>query len=95
MEQLAGNDAGMQSRLNSTLVQFRNQNDMCSNLLQRLIVMRDTLTGNLAKEVAKQVDDKPQVVNIGIVPQIDDCLAVYNNQLTRFESVLNDLREYI
>jgi hypothetical protein len=94
MEKSAAQETRMQSRFNSTITQFRNQNEVHSNLLQKLILMRDTLSGNLM-DVPKEIKDQSPVGNFGIVPQIDDCLAEYSNQLGRFENILDDLKEYI
>jgi len=95
MSQLTAQEAGMQSRLNSMIVQFNNQNEQHLKLLIRLGEMRDSLAGDLRKEVAKPSDGEVMPNTTGIVPKIADCLLVQNNQISRFEAMLNDLREYI
>lgn len=93
MGQLSAQEAGMQSRLNSMIVQFNNQNNQNLLLLLRLGELTDLLTGNTAKEIANN-DEVMQTPN-GIVPQIQDCLLKQNNHIQRLESIVKDLSEYI
>jgi hypothetical protein len=95
MSQLTAQDAGMQSRLNSMIIQFENQNEQHLKLIIRLAEMRDSLAGDYRKEVAKTSDCVANEMPSGIVPKISDCLQIQNSQISRFEALLNDLREYI
>jgi len=95
MSQLNAQEAGMQSRLNSMIVQFNNQNDQHLKLLIRLGEMRDSLAGDYRMEVAKSSGMIEGETPSGIVPQIADCLSIHNNQIQWLESLLKDLSEYI
>lgn len=95
MSQLSAQEAQMQSRLTSVIVDFRNQNDLHQNLLNKLELMRDRLAGDSIKQVEKPSNNESPPINIGLVPQLNDNISTYSNRLTHFERILNDLNEYI